>query len=125
MEAALQRRILLLPLAWGAFGVGEVYLLSYLFGDIVNIAATAPNDKPIGGSVLPVLFSNTAVLLAIIAVSLYAVGFWRVDLSTRKSRMDVGALAVLLVSGFLLWYTAIAVFPVIVSLGYLIAVNIE
>jgi hypothetical protein len=112
-------------LVWAAFGLGEVFALRYLLGYIVNIVPTAANDKPIGGSVLPVLFFNSAVLLAIIGVSLYAVGIWRVDLSTKKSRMDIGALVVLFTSGFLLWHTALAVFPGLVSLGYLLAVNIE
>ncbi len=121
----MERRILLLPLVWAVFGVGEVIALRYLFGDIINIAPTASNDKPIGGSVLPVLFFNSAVLLAIIGVSLYAVGIWRVNLGTRRSRMDIGALAVLFASGFLVWYTPIAMFSAIISLGYFLAVNIE
>ncbi len=121
----MQRRMLLLPLVWAAFGIGEVYALRYLFGDIVNITPTVANDKPIGGSVLPVLFFNSAVLLTAISLSLYAVGMWKVDLSTRRTRMNIGALAILLVSGFLLWHTPIALFTALVSLGYFLAVNVE
>ena len=121
----MHRRMLLLPLVWAAFGIGEVLALKFLFGSIVNIAPTVANDKPIGGSVLPVLFFNSAILLAVLSVSLYAVGIWKVDLSTRRSRMDIGVLAVLLLSGLLLWYTPVALFTALVSLGYFLAVNIE
>ncbi len=121
----MEKRLLILPVAWAVFGVGEVYALRYLFGDIVNSAPFTPNDKPIGGSVLNVLFFNSAVLLGLIGISLYSLGYWKIDFSSRKSRADVLALSVLMGSGFLLWYTPIALFTAIVSLVYFLAVSLE
>ncbi len=108
-----------------AFGIGEVYALRYLFGDIVNHVPFTPNDKPIGGSVLNVLFFQVSVLLGLFAITLYSVGFWKVDFSSRKSRADILALSVLLGSGFLLWYTALALFTAVVALVYFLAVSLE
>jgi len=121
----LQKRLIILPIAWGAFGLGEVLALKFLFGSILDIVPTVPNDKPIGGSVLPVLFFNSAVILGIIASTLYAVGFWKADLSSRKTRIELAALAVFLGSGFLLWYTAAALVTGVVALLFLLAVNVE
>lgn len=121
----MQKRLLVLPIAWGIFGVGLVAALQYLFGPILDIAPTAPNDKPIGGSVLPVLFFTSASILGIIAVTLLAVGFWAVNFSSRKDRNDVIALGVLLGSGFLFWYTPLTFFSAIAALVYFMAVNIE
>jgi len=121
----LEKRLLILPLAWASFGIGEVYALRYLFGDIINSVPFIPNDKPIGGSVLNVLFFNSAVLLGLIGISLYALGFWKIDFSSRKSKADVLALSVLMVSGFLLWYTPVALFAALVALVYFLAVSLE
>ncbi len=121
----MQKRILALPLVWAAFGIGEVLALNYLFGPIVNDLPYASNDKPIGGSYLPVLFFNVAALFAMFGLSLWSLGFWNIDLSSRKTRIDFAALAVVLVSGVLLFYTPIAFFTVIVALIYLLAVNID
>ena len=114
-----------MPLVWAAFGIGEVLALNYLFGPIVNDLPYASNDKPIGGSYLPVLFFNVAALFAMFGLSLWSLGFWNIDLSSRKTRIDFAALAVVLVSGVLLFYTPIAFFTVIVALIYLLAVNID
>ncbi len=121
----LEKRLLILPLAWAAFGIGEVYALRYLLGDIINSAPFSPNDKPIGGSVLNVLFFNAAVLLGLIGISLYSLGLWKIDFSSRKSRADILALSVLMGSGFLLWYTPVALFSAIVALLYFLAVSLE
>jgi len=91
----------------------------------LNIVPTISDDKPIGGSIFPVLFFNVAAVLGILAVSLFSLGLWNVDLSNRKSRADLVALVVLLVSGFLFWYIPISFFFAIVALVYLLAVNIE
>lgn len=121
----MQRRVLLLPVIWGAFGIGEVLALSYFFGPIINNIPYATNDKPIGGSYLPALFFNAATLLGVFALSLYALGIWNIDLSNRKTRIDLIALGVLLTSGILIFTTAIALFPIIVVLLYFMATNIE
>ena len=83
----MQKRILMLPLIWGVFGVGEVLGLTYLFGPIVNVQYPQ-NDKPIGGSYLP-------------------------------------ALGVISVSGFLVFYLPIFLFPLAVALVYFLATNID
>lgn len=121
----LQKRLLIFPVVWLAFGLGEVFALTYLFGSIADIAPTSSNDKPIGGSVLPVLFFNIAILASVISLSLYSLGLWSIDLSNRKTRIDLVALSILFLSGFLLWYSPIALFPGIVSLVYFLAVNVE
>ena len=121
----LEKRLLVLPVAWAAFGIGEVYALRYLFGDIINSVPFTPNDKPIGGSVLNVLFFNIAFVLGLIGISLYSLGFWKIDFSSRKDRADILALSVLVGSGFLLWYTPVALFFAIVALVYLLAVSLE
>ena len=122
---ALHKRLLLLPLVWLVFGTGEVLSLKYLSGGIASIAPTSPNDKPIGGSVLPVLFFNVAVLLGVIAISLYSLGVWHIDLTERKTRTDLIALGVLISSGFLLWYNPVALFAMLASLVYFLAVSVE
>jgi hypothetical protein len=121
----LQKRLFLLPLAWLVFGLGEVYGLRFLLGPIVNIAPTISNDKPIGGSIFPVLFFQVAAVLGVLAVSLYCVGIWNIDLSKRKDKADLGALLVLVTGGLLLWYVPLAFFFVVASIVYLLAVNIE
>ncbi len=121
----MQKRLLLLPLVWLGFGIGEVLSLKLLFGGIAGIAPASPNDKPIGGSVLPVLFFNIAVLLGVVAISLYSLGIWNLNLADRKTRMDLIALAVLVVSGFFIWYNPIALFSSLASLIYFLAVGLE
>ncbi len=121
----MERRLFLLPVAWVALGLGEVYGLRFLLGPIANIAPTLSNDKPIGGSIFPVLFFNVAAVLGVLAVSLYSLGVWNVDLSRRKDKADLGALLVLVTGGLLLWYVPLAFFFVVGAIVYLLAVNIE
>jgi hypothetical protein len=121
----MQKRILLLPLIWGAFGIAEVLVLTYLFGPIISYIPFNPNDKPIGGSYLPALFFNVAAMLAVIALSLYAVGIWNIDFSNRKIRTDIVALGVMFVSGLLVFYYGIFLFPLAVALVYFLATNID
>ncbi len=123
--ALLQRRILLLPLIWGAYGIGEVLVLTYLYGPLVNSIPYPANDKPIGGSYLPVLFFNFAALAALLGFSLYSLGVWDIDLSSRKVRTDLVALGVMFASGILVFYYAIFLFPLAVALVYFLATNIE
>ena len=123
--ALLQRRILLLPLIWGAYGIGEVLVLTYLYGPLVNSIPYPANDKPIGGSYLPVLFFNFAALAALLGFSLYSLGVWDIDLSSRKVRTDLVALGVMFASGIMVFYYAIFLFPLAVALVYFLATNIE
>ena len=121
----LEKRLFLLPFAWVVFGLGLVYGLRFLLGPIVNIVPTISNDKPIGGSIFSVLFFSVAAVLGVLAVSLYSLGIWNVDLSRRKDKADLGALLVLVTGGLLLWYVPLAFFAVVASVVYLLAVNIE
>ena len=123
--ALLQRRILLLPLIWGAYGIGEVLVLTYLYGPLVNSIPYPANDKPIGGSYLPVLFFNFAALAALLGFSLYSLGVWDIDLSSRKVRTDLVALGVMFASGILVFYYSIFLFPLVAALVYFLATNIE
>ena len=121
----MEKRLLLLPFAWAVFGLGEVFGLRFLLGPLVNIVPTIPNDKPIGGSILPVLFFNVAAVLGVLALSLYSLGIWNIDLSKRKDKADLGALVVLVTGGLLLWYVPLSFFFVVAAIVYLLAVNIE
>ena len=121
----MERRLLILPIAWAIFGLGLAYGLRFLLGPIVNIVPTIQNDKPIGGAIFPVLFYSTAMVLGVLSVSLYAVGVWNPDFSRRKDRADFIALVVLLIGGFSLWYVPIGFAFVIGAIIYLLAVNIE
>ena len=121
----MQKRLLLLPIIWGAFGIGEVLVLNYFFGPISSKFPYSPNDKPIGGSYLPALFFNASTLLGVFALSLYALGIWNIELSNRKTRIDLIAIGVLLVSGILIFTTPLGLFPIIVVLLYFMATNIE
>jgi len=121
----MQKRILLLPLIWGAFGIGEVLILGYLFGPIVNNIPFPQNDKPIGGSYLPALFFSFASILAVLGLSLYSLGIWNIDLSDRKVKTDIAALGVMFASGILVFYYAIFLFPLAVALVYFLATNID
>ena len=121
----MQKRILALPLVWGVFGIGEVLALNYLFGSVASGIPYPQNDKPIGGSYLPVLFFNVAALIAVLGFSLYSLGIWDIDFSDRKVRTDIAALGVMFASGMLVFYYAIFLFPLAVSLVYFLATNIE
>jgi hypothetical protein len=115
----------MLPLIWGVFGIGEVLGLTYLFGPIATNVPYSPNDKPIGGSYLPALFFNVAAMLAVLGLSLYALGIWNIDFSNRKVRTDIVALGVMFASGLLVFYYAIFLFPLAVALVYFLATNID
>ena len=121
----LEKRLFLLPFVWVVFGLGLVYGLRFLLGPIVSIVPTISNDKPIGGSIFSVLFFSVAAVLGVLAVSIYSLGIWNVDLSRRKDKADLGALLVLVTGGLLLWYVPLAFFAVVASVVYLLAVNIE
>jgi len=121
----MQKRVLLLPLLWGLFGVGEVLVLSYLYGPIASTIPFPANDKPIGGSYLPALFFNVASIVTVLGLSLYALGMWDIDLSNRKVRTDIVALGVMFASGILVFYYPIFLFPLAVALIYFLATNIE
>ena len=123
--SSLQRRILILPLIWGAYGIGEVLILNFLYGPLVNNIPFPANDKPIGGSYLPVLFFNFAALAALLGFSLYSLGVWEIDLSSKKVRTDLVALCVMFASGIMVFYYAIFLFPLAVALVYFLATNIE
>jgi hypothetical protein len=121
----MQRRILLLPLIWAAYGIGEVLVLSFLFGPVINNIPFGSDDKPIGGSYLPVLFFNFAALLGMIGLSLYALGIVNIDLSNRKTRNEFIAVGVLAASGVGLFYIPVLFFVSVVTLVYLLAVMID
>ncbi|MBO0888382.1 hypothetical protein J2P12_04700 [Candidatus Bathyarchaeota archaeon] len=125
----MQKRVLMLPIIWGAYGIvvvfGNNYLLGPIFNDLVTLFHYQGNDKPIGGSYLPALFFNVAALFAVLGFSLWAVGVWNADFSSPKLRRDIGALGVLLGSGFLVLYNALFLVPLIGSLVYFLATNIE
>ena len=122
----MQRRLLVLPLLWGAYGIGEVLILTYLFGPVAPASSSYPsNDKPIGGSYLPVLFFNFAALLVLLGFSLYSLGIWNIDLSSRKVRTDLAALGIMFASGVLIFSYPIFLFPLAVSLVYFLATNID
>jgi hypothetical protein len=121
----MQRRILLLPLVWGGYGLGTVYGLSYIFGPVINSLPYAANDKPISGAFIPALFFNVTLLLGVIALSLYAFGTWNIHLSNPKDQRDLGALAIMMASGLLIFTSALFLFPAVASLVYFLATNIE
>jgi hypothetical protein len=121
----LQRRLFLLPLIWGAYGIGEVFILNYLFGPVASNVPYPSNDKPIGGSYLPVLFFNFAALIALLGFSLYSLGIWNIDVSNRKARTDIAALGVMFASGVLVFYYAIFLFLLAGALVYFLATNID
>ncbi len=124
----MQKRVLLLPIIWGAYGIVEVVILNFLLGPIVMDLFNfnwPGNDKPIGGSYLPALFFNVVGLFLVLGLSLWALGIWTIDLSSPKTRRDLGAMAVMLGSGFLVLYNALFLAPLGVSLIYFLATNIE
>ena len=121
----MQKRVLLLPLIWGVFGISDVVVVNYLFGPIVNSLPYPPNDKPIGGSFLPVLAFNGIAILVVIGLSLYSLGIWNVDWANRKTRTEFVAVGVLFGSLMAVFYAPIFVFSAVVALVYLLAVNID
>jgi hypothetical protein len=121
----MQKRILLLPLIWGAFGLSEVVVVTYLFGPILNSVPYGANDKPIGGSFLPVLAFNVIAILVVLGLSLYSVGIWSIDWTNRKTRTEFVALGVLFGSVMAVFYYPIFVFSAVVALVYLLASNID
>jgi hypothetical protein len=121
----MQRRILILPIVWGVFGIGLVFGINYLLGPVVNDLPFGQNDKPIGGSYLPVTFFTTAAVLGFLALSLYALGIWNIDMSNRKTRVDLIALGILVGSWMGVFYAPLLLFPGAAALVYLLAVNID
>jgi hypothetical protein len=124
-EQALERRLMLLPLIWGAFGIGEVLTLQYLLNPISSAFPAPANDKPISGSLLPFLFISTAMVLIVLGVSLYSIGYWEPKLSTRKAKIDIAVLTIFVVSGLSIFYTPFALFPLVLTGFYFLAVNLE
>ena len=121
----MQKRILLLPLVWGAFGISEVLVVNYLLGSVVNSLPYPTNDKPIGGSYLPVLAFNVIAILIMIGLSLYSLGIWNIDWTNRKTRAEFVALGVLFGSLMAVFYYPIFLSSAAVALVYLLASNIE
>ena len=121
----MERRVLILPVAWGLYGLLLFFGLQYLFGPIAQNVPYIPNDKPTGGSVLPVLFFNVAAIMGIITITLYSVGFWTPNLSSRQAKIEFGMVCVFLASGFLAWYSGIFLFTGAAAIVALMAVNIS
>ena len=121
----MERRLLLLPVIWGAFGIGEALSLQYLLSPITPSLPVTSNDKPITGSLLPFLFLSTAMVLIVLGVSLYSIGYWEPNFKTKKAKIDLTVLAILIISGLLIFYTPFALFPLVLAGFYLLAVNIE
>ena len=121
----MQKRILLLPLVWGIFGISDVVVVNLLFGPVVNSLPYPPNDKPIGGSFLPVLGFNVIAMLIVIGLSLYSLGIWNVDWTNRRTRIEFVAVGVLFGSLMALFYFPIFLFSAVGALVYLLAVNID
>lgn len=121
----MQKRILLLPLIWGAFGLSEVVAVNYLLGSLVNNLPYPTNDKPIGGAYLPVLGFNAIALIIVIGLSLYSVGIWNFDWTNRQTRIEFVALGVLFGSVVAVFYYPIFLFSAVVALIYLLASNID
>ena len=121
----MQKRILLLPLIWGAFGLSEVVVVTYLFGSVLNSLPYGANDKPIGGSYLPVLAFNVIGVLIVLGLSLYSLGVWNIDWANRKTWVEFIAIGVLFGSVMAVFYSPVFLFPAIVALVYLLASNID
>ena len=125
LRPRLERRLLILPIIWALYGVYLFYGLQYLLGPLVNNVPFNPNDKPIGGSVLPVLFFNVASIIGIISITLWSVGYWNPNLSSTQSKIELGAVGVFLASGFLVWYSGVFLFTGVAAVVALMAVNIN
>ena len=116
---------MLLPVIWGAFGIGEVLALQYLLNPIMSAFPAPGNDKPISGSLLPFLFISTALAMIVLGVSLYSIGYWEPNFSTRKAKIDITVLSIFVISGLLIFYTPFALFPLVLTGFYFLAVNLE
>jgi len=125
LRTPLERRVLVLPIAWGLYGLVLVFGIQTILGPIANNIPYGPNDKPIGGSVLPLLFFNVAAILGIVLVTRYAVGYYNPDLSTGKARIELGAVGAFLLSGFMVWYSPIFVFSAVAAVVSLMATTID
>ncbi len=121
----MQKRILLLPLIWGVFGISEVVVVNYLLGSVINSIPYSQNDKPIGGSYLPVLGFNVLALLVVLGLSLYSLGIWNIDWRNRETRVEFVALGVLFGSLMAVFYYPIFLFSAAVALIILLALNID
>jgi hypothetical protein len=121
----MQKRILLLPLVWGVFGLSEVVAVNYLLGSVVNDLPYPTNDKPIGGSYLPVLAFNVIAIFVVIGFSLYSLGVWNIDWKNRETRVQFVALGALFGSLVAVFYYPIFLFSAVVALVYLLASNID
>ena len=121
----MQKRILLLPLIWGVFGISEVVVVNYLLGSVINSIPYSQNDKPIGGSYLPVLGFNVLALLVVLGLSLYSLGIWNIDWTNRETRVEFVALGVLFGSLMAVFYYPIFLFSASVALIILLALNID
>lgn len=116
---------MILPVAWGLYGLLLFFGLQYLFGPIAQIVPYGGNDKPIGGSVMPVLFFNVAAIMGIITITLYSTGFWTPNLSSRQAKIEFGMVGIFLASGFLAWYSGIFLFTGAAAIVGLMAININ
>jgi hypothetical protein len=125
MVGPMQKRVLLLPVIWGAYGILEIVAVNFLFGPVVNYLPYSPNDKPIGGSYLPVLGFNVIAILVVLGLSLYSLGIWNIDWTNRKTRIEFVALGVLFGSLVGVFYYPILLFSAVVALVYLLASNID
>jgi len=100
-------------------------VVNYLLGSVVNSLPYPTNDKPIGGSYLPVLAFNVIAILIMIGLSLYSLGIWNIDWTNRKTRAEFVALGVLFGSLVAVFYYPIFLFSAVVALVYLLASNID
>lgn len=116
---------MLLPLIWGGFGIGEVLTLRYILDQTSLAFPTPVNDKPISGSLLPFLFISTTMVLIVLGLSLYSMGYWEPTLSTRKAKIDISVLSIFVISGLSIFYTPFALFPLVLTGFYFLAVNLE
>ena len=125
MKIDLERRLLVLPIVWALYGLLLFYGIQYLLGPIANSIPYSPNDKPIGGSELPIMFFNVSAIIGIISATLYSVGYWRPNMSSNQSKIELAAVGTFLLSGFMVWYSPAFLFSAVAAIVALAAVNIE
>ncbi len=116
---------MILPVAWALYGLLLIFGLQTLLGTITNRLPYNPTDKPIGGSVLPVLFFNVSAIIGMVLLTLYSTSYWTPNLSTRRAKLELGSVGVLLLSGFMLWYYPVFVFIAVAAIVLLMAINLE
>src|SRR3989442_2071200 len=104
-EPALERRLMLLPVIWGAFGIGEALSLQYLLSPIAPSLPVTSNDKPISGSLLPFLFLSTAMFLIELGLSLYSIGYLKPNFKTKNNMIVLTALPICRITGHIIIYT--------------------